>query len=402
MKKYFCLLFCFFSLYLFAQNNPYQSADKQTKEILNNVDKLIEERKYETAFHTLPVDTNNEYLLAKKIDICINYFAQSFGHQMFAFKDLEENESLSSVRTGDGSFNMSMFDPVKQVQSFEGRNGKKAILNYELGLYYSSVYECYEGRWFTSDEEVLTKVVTLLENALNQNSYDGWSLSELALSYFRLGDLDNAYKIYRKKLELKEDFSVSDDYNFGAVCYYSKKLDEAITFLEKSITGYEGEPDFQFDAYYLCSNICLMTEQFVKAEKYLIECKNIYTDDYRVNINYVTLYALQKDKTKTLEKSKEFFAQNPENPTSPQMIMQEYFNASVQEWLPDFYESIIPVYKENIKISQNIFFHYAAALSYLGEKKEASDMAKKAKEKFKMDNSLTNEIEEMLNEIIIE
>ena len=43
-----------------------------------------------------------------------------------------------------------------------------------------------------------------------------------------------------------------------------------------------------------------------------------------------------------------------------------------------------------------LYFHYTAALSYLDRKSEAAVMADKAREVFRQDGSLTDDIEQLL------
>ena len=100
MKKS-CLILLLIMLlvgFLFADTNVYEKMDLNTKKVIQEVDKLIEERKYETAFGTLTTANENEYILAKKIELCTNYFVQSMMHQLFAFKNLVDNEDIYDVR----------------------------------------------------------------------------------------------------------------------------------------------------------------------------------------------------------------------------------------------------------------------------------------------------------------
>ncbi len=134
MKKclFLVLIILCFTFSLFAKD-VYSDADAKTKAVLANVDELIEKRQYQSAFDALR-KADNEFLLAKKVEVTIYYFAKSTMHQMFAFKNLSENETLYDVRIGDGTFNMVLFDPVKAINEFVAKNGEKPILNYALGL----------------------------------------------------------------------------------------------------------------------------------------------------------------------------------------------------------------------------------------------------------------------------
>ena len=96
MKKVFLVLLCAFLVSAVYSKNIYDSADEETKALIEQADQLIEERKYETAFGLLSSDAN-EYIIAKRTEIATNYFAQSLMHQVFAFKDLEESETLYRI-----------------------------------------------------------------------------------------------------------------------------------------------------------------------------------------------------------------------------------------------------------------------------------------------------------------
>ena len=120
IKKLICLITLFLCLSnVFAAKNAYGTADEQTLELLNQVDELINQKQYATAFGKLS-DEDNEYHIAKRIEIAINYFVQSIMHQMFCFKNLEENESLYEIcKNPQGNYNLTMYNPETVIQEFE-------------------------------------------------------------------------------------------------------------------------------------------------------------------------------------------------------------------------------------------------------------------------------------------
>ena len=182
----------------FAHKSPYNGASSDTELLLKKADELIQQEQYESAFDTLS-DDSNEFILAKKIEIAINYFAQSIMHQMFAFKNLKKGETLYDVRTGTGAYSMVMFDPVKAIEEYEKKNGEKPILNYALGLYYDDVLLRYGYQWLLSEKELTQKTIERLQKAVNQDCCDAYSLSVLALAYYKNGNLTNAEKYITRK-----------------------------------------------------------------------------------------------------------------------------------------------------------------------------------------------------------
>ncbi|MBO4507558.1 MAG: hypothetical protein J5747_02855, partial [Spirochaetaceae bacterium] len=127
MKK---LLFSLICLFVFGFSlfgwDVYSDADDATKAVLAKVDALIEQEQYQSAFGaTNGEGCQEEYLLAKRIEIATNYFAQSIMHQMFAFKNLEEGQTLYDVRTGTGDYSLMMFDPAVSAGSYMAAHGEK-------------------------------------------------------------------------------------------------------------------------------------------------------------------------------------------------------------------------------------------------------------------------------------
>lgn len=111
----------------------------------------------------------------------------------------------------------------------------------------------------------------------------------------------------------------------------------------------------------------------------------------------ITLNALQNKPAETLKAAKQFFAIAPNNTDVPQMIIDEYSNAGVKDWLPDFFESILKDYATSLDTVQNIYFHYTYSLYLLGKADETTAMAQKAKDAFNKNNSLSPDIENMLD-----
>ena len=387
------LLFCTFAL--FAQRNVYAGADAQTQAALENADKLVEQKQYATAFDSLSMD--NEFFIAKKTEIAINYFLQSLMHTMFILEDLTEEQSLMELRANlTGAYNMTYFDPAKVIQEYVEKNGPKPILDYTLGLYYSDVLRRYQGRWLISDEELVNNTIEYLLKAYENDCWDAWSVSELACAYMKNGEHETALKFYSVKLDNKEDFSIDDDYNFGLCNYFCGYYPQAQIYMEKSIKNYEDAPDYLYDTYWFLSAIYINTQQYDEALKALDNCRTLDMGDYRLIQRYITFYAIIKDKAKTLEASADFFQLGPENPSVPQIIIQEYFDRYVQDWLPDFFEQELQRPDLSNGTLQNLYFHYTASLSYLDRKEEAAIVAEKVREVFRLDDSLTDDIEQLL------
>ena len=395
-KKFlFIILLAFCAATLFAQRNAYAGADKKTQAALQNADKLIEQRQYASAFGSLSMD--NEYFIAKQTEIATTYFIQSMMHQMFVLDNLQEGQDLMELRKNlTGTYNMTYFDPAKIIQEYTEKNGEKPILNYALGLYYSDVLRRYQGQWLISDEELVKNTITYLLKAYEKDCWDAWSMSELAYAYMKNGDYESAIKYYSVKLDNKEEFSIDDDYNFGLCNFFCDNYPLAQQYMEKSIKNYADNSAYLYDTYWVLSAIYINTQQYDLAQKALDNCKSLNMGDYRLYQRYISFYAILKDKAKTLQASADFFQIAPENPSVAQFIIQEYFDRTIEAWLPDFFEQELKRQNLSTGTLQNLYFHYAASLSYLDKKAEAAPIAEQARQAFRLDDSLTDDIDKML------
>jgi len=392
MKKCIAAVFVLFcSAGMFAQKSPYNSAPADSQVLLKKADEFIRKEQYESAFETLSKGSD-EFVLAKKIEIAINYFAQSMMHQMFAFKNLKKGETLYDVRTGTGSYSMVLFDPVKVVEEYEKKNGEKPVLNYALGLYYDDVLLRYQGQWLLSDKELMQKTIERLQKAVNRDCYDAHSLSVLAIAYYKNGNLLDAEKMYAKKIESGFELSANDYFNLGTICLQKKNFASALHYAENSIQGYKDEPEYQSDAYVICIESCLELHNYKKAESFLKAAAKHFPKDYRIVQRAIALYAVQKNKKATLEAAEKLFSLAPENPAVSQIIMREYFNAGTEEWLPEFFDDCLKAYSKAGKARQNLLYHYAYALHELGDKEKAAETAKNARAEFIKNGELTAEI----------
>ncbi len=382
-----------------AKSDPYSGADKSTKKLLQKADDFIAQEKYDSAFKTLD-SKENEYIIAKKTEICINYFVQSIGHRMFAFKDLENGETIMDLRKNGGEFTMFMYDPVEIIQSYTGKNGEKPILNLALGLYYDDILYRYPGVWFSSDKEVAENAIKYLQRALDQKFFTDKSLSELSFLYSKAGQFENSNKVLKFKKEQKIQFTKDDLYNYGVNSYYSGDYDIAIEYLTKSETEYKDNPEYLFDVYYMLSNCYIGKKDYKNAKTSLAECKKFFPQDNRITASLISLSAAQNDKSEAVKTAKELFATAPKNKAVTQTIIKTFENADVYSWLPDFFDSCIADYKKDSHALENLYYHYAITLETLGMHSKACDAATKAKTQFIKNGTFNEEVCKSMDAII--
>ena len=151
MKKLFLLLVLRLSAASLSAKGVYDGADAETKKLIGEVDALIYQKQYATAFGRLS-DETNEYIIAKRVEVAINYFVQSMMHQMFAFKNLDEDDDIEDVRGETGTYSLIFYNREDVIKKFVEQNGEKPILDYALGLYYEDVHNRYGEDWLIPED----------------------------------------------------------------------------------------------------------------------------------------------------------------------------------------------------------------------------------------------------------
>jgi len=382
MKKFICCMaafLLFFTTHLFAEDlNPYKSADNETKTLLDDTDKLIENKQYKSAFERLPTENKNEYIIAKKIEICDNYFATTLMHQTFAFKDLEKDETLDSVRSSNFSGNMVDFDPVKIVADFETKNGASAILEKSLGDYYMSVYTNYEGNWLLEDKEVINNCYNNYLLSYNKDCYDTTSLANFGYMCLATKDFTKAIEVLNKELTYKEDPNIH--YNLALALINTGDNKQAAPEAQKAALSYKNL-DYKIDAYLLCAEAFSNENSFDEALKQVDTVLAYSENDYRAYDEYVSIYLKNNNFEKAGEYADKLFALAPEKPAATQMVFSRYFTVADDE-LEKFFVRNLETYKDKPAVLGNLNYHFAYFYFAKKNKDKAVLYGQQAKQNF--------------------
>ena len=256
----------------------YKDAPEETLSVFSEVDQLVEQGKYLTAFGKLGTAGDNKYSLFKRVTFCTDYFAMSLMHQMFSFKDLEEGETLMEIRSkvsGQGgedlSLSMVMFNPEEAVNSWVEENGPDPLMDLALANYYFDALMRYRDQWLKSWDELLPVISEKFQNAYQAGL---WTQSTLG-SY---GDVLMYSEDWEKSVEIHELLTKE----FPGVCSYVYSL--ALSYLqtgnwkgaekyaEKYVKISDEIDDYIVDGYCLMFNALHNQNKTSKGIKKLEEC----------------------------------------------------------------------------------------------------------------------------------
>lgn len=352
MKKTFILILIFKFAFSFAQESTIDKANK-----------LIDNRKYESAYNILnEADPNNEQpeIVIAKTDLFLNYFVSSIMHQMFALKDLEQNEEILDIRGSEGSFSMFTFSPDSILLQLIEKYPTKYELNKELGFYYHEVHLKYQGRWLIPDSILVDKFKTNYLKAYENNIYDYWSTYGIGYAYLMKQDYKSSIPFFEKSVELKNDYP-SSHYNLAYAFLYTDQRKKAIKSAKKAMNLYD-YPQYKADAARMIAVIYRELEDNKNAIDFYRQADEIQPKDYNTLKPLLEMEVAQN--TKTYDKlTKEFFLLAPDNPTIYQDLMKIYWNYKKADELLDFLSSQHENYLNDNKVNGNLYF-YSATIHY--------------------------------------
>lgn len=171
-----------FELFLIAESKGSGGPDL----IIKKADKLIAEKKYETAYKLLEESdpqNGNEQIFLKKVDVALNYYITSMNHVIFTFQDLKPDESVEDLRGAPGdrhAYKLDIYEKLSDYMKSEPKNWK---LKRVLGCFDFDYFNKFERiKASGTDYSFLEDSKKLLSEAYRNKEYDYLSLQ--ILGYF--------------------------------------------------------------------------------------------------------------------------------------------------------------------------------------------------------------------------
>ena len=219
----------------------FGDALEQDREVLDRVESLASEGKWKSAWTALSEadpENKNPFMLAEKIRLALDGYAQTTLHLLYGFVDLAEGENLEMLRFGAPDTGDPIeFNPAQITDSLEERGEAiPPVLSLKMGDYYHTVWQNYQGQWLLSDEEVLVKGVENYDRALAYDLFSPESLDKQSGMLVALQRFEGAEKILAKALELSPDSNVLT-LRLAEVYLSSGRLEEVYPLADKVIAS---------------------------------------------------------------------------------------------------------------------------------------------------------------------
>jgi len=232
----------------------YDNAAQADKDVVSSSRVLSDSGKWLSAWKLLAdydVANANPYILAEKIRIADEGFAQSLMHLVFGFVDLKDGEDLATLRAGQGEGIDSFdFKPADLAAAIEISGAAiPPILSMALGDYYYEVWTRYKGQWMEEDAAILGKSAEQYDRALAYETYTPASLGKQSEILIALSRFDAAEIVVKKGLEL-DPANHQLALSLGSVLYGAGRFAEIYPIADRLIAN-PNDPNELNDAFIL-------------------------------------------------------------------------------------------------------------------------------------------------------
>lgn len=381
---------------------PSYSYPTAATDIIKNADDLIAKKKYNSAFQLLLRNDENKTdidVVLKKIDIALNYFAQSIMHQQFALVDIDENRDIMDVRGKPGSYSLYTLPVDTILSELIKKNPDNGKLYYALGNYYYEVKLKYSNRWLISDKELLEKAKTNFLKAQKLNVYDYYSLFVIGAIAVENNDVKSAKRYFLDSIKMNQDYA-SSVYNLAYLYYLENDYKNSIPCAKKAFDLYS-DNEYKSDAAKMLGNIYLKNSDYQSAVVYFSRGIELYPDDFYTHNGLLITYLTMNKIDDANAAADKMFARHPTWPNVTKFITDDYLGFHQEKELEKFFARNLSVYKEN-EILGNLCFYQAAFYSKINNIDKSKDSFIKAKEHFskvfKPDHPVFKTIDNALSE----
>ncbi|MCR4811038.1 MAG: hypothetical protein K5867_00345 [Bacteroidales bacterium] len=227
-----------FTLFAFVLLLPMFLLAQKESSVLKKADKMVASRQYESAYRLLDeYDPANDRVavVLKKEDILLNYFAQSINHKVFSLKDLDEGETLQSVRQSFEMGNLYVFNADSVIRRLlVSHPGDCRLLNGYVSYMEALLGDYGFDFWSSSMDSSLS----LMFQAASVSCNNAAACCQLGLYYHYYGVLDSASCYYRLATTLCDTLWHAV-FNLGLIEFYDMSMQtEGLRDLHKSLKGY--------------------------------------------------------------------------------------------------------------------------------------------------------------------
>jgi tetratricopeptide (TPR) repeat protein len=271
----------------FAQALPatdfYGDAPEADRAIVAKAEELAAQGKWASAWTALSeYDTTNAnaYVLAEKIRLALDGYAQTNLHLVFGFVDLAEGQDLDFARSsGIDIAEPIEFSPGDLAKAIEDKGEAiPPVLSMMLGDFYHSVWKNYEGQWIQDDMETLAMGAEQYERAMAYDTFTAGSLDRQSEILVAMEQFEAAEPIIMKSLEL-EPANNALTLRLANVYFATSRFVDVYPLADKVIASPTDDNELN-DAYISAIKAGLATTDKETLERYMVGFEASFPGQY--------------------------------------------------------------------------------------------------------------------------
>jgi len=329
------------------------------KEVIAEANKLIESKKYESAYKLLDnADPNNEKpeIAIAKTNLVLNYYVTTKMHQIFALKDLTPGEELSAIRGSEGNFSNYKFSPNTVLPDLIEKHPDNYELQKELGNFYHEIHLKYDDNWLLPDSVLVDKFKSYYLTAYKNGVFDSWSAYGIGYACLINLDYEASIPFFKKSIELNSKDPYSN-YNLAYAYLYTDQTEKGIESAKKALDLYD-DAENKSNVARMIAVMYLELEDTVNAMEYYKKSDAIQPGNYSTVKALLELeMALNTEAYR--ERTKQLFLIAPEAPIIYQDLMTFYWSNNKPDELLQFFSDQTSDYSADYTVSGNLKFYTA-------------------------------------------
>lgn len=330
------------------------------------VDKLIQERKYSSAFNELNEmnkDGSNLEVLVKQIRFITQYCILSIQLERFFFKDLEPNEDIEQMRINShiGDYNEIAFDPINIYKKYNENNVKSDLLDFAYAEFIEDAINRYGEQWNLRTYQAEEIIKTLYKSSYESGIYNDKSLAKLGDLASLENKTEEAKTFYLRSIELNAE-NAHSHYSVAILFINDNDIDNFYTHIDNAIKYYR-DSNNKNKSYITASQVSLNINKDTNlAIEYLNKGKKDFPRVYSYPQDLIRLYLDIIQYTKAGTEADYLFSIAPRSQTTIRQIYYIYKTYSLDVEFINFYERNLEKYKEDEYVLGNL--NYTLGLIY--------------------------------------
>lgn len=333
------------------------------KKIIDQANKLISNKKFETAFKKLdqydPQNKNIDIFL-KKYEIVSKYALSSKLHRAYALKDLKKNENLNSVVYNIDQINFHEFKADLVFDSLLKIQPENCELNKLASEHLFDVHLKFGKYWIMPENEYLKQMAIYSEKTIKGNCANEQSYYKIGYYLINVGKYkESIYFLYQ--CVLKNDKSPTYHYNLALAYLMTKSQATALKHAKKAYELYT-DSMYKSDASRMLGEAYFQNKFIDSAIMYYEKAEELDSTTINNIASLLNIY-IKTSNSKADECFSKLYNIDPKNPTIYNQLEQIYSTNAAENELIKKYEGLLIRHSDNDEISANLKYYLARLYS---------------------------------------